>query len=320
MAKKTSTVKFDSATEITNRIIEMLEKVYKFQQPWVTVGGNAMSPINARTRKAYTGINVMLLWSAADTHGFTSGEWGTAKMWNEMGYRIKEDEFKKWTQVFFWKKLSGKKDDTGESDGSDEGKASRGAMICWLYRVYAAEQIEGYEPKQKPLPSEAERIDAAEAFFSATGIPCAHGGNRAFYRPATDSVTLPAPEQFRATEHSTATQNYYSTKAHEFGHATGHELRCKRDLTGRFGSESYAMEELVAELTAAFTMAHLGLSAIPRQDHINYLASWLKVLKNDKHAIFTASRHAQQALAWMMEQQPDTELIHDDDTDEAIAA
>ena len=78
--------------------------------------------------------------------------------------------------------------------------------------------------------------------------------------------------------------------------------RCNRELGKRFGDNAYSVEELVAELTAAFTMAHLGLSSEPRPDHAQYIASWLRVLKADKRAIFTASSKAQQATDFMIQQ------------------
>ena len=92
---------------------------------------------------------------------------------------------------------------------------------------------------------------------------------------------------------------YYSVLAHEATHWSGAAHRLNRDLSGRFGSESYAVEELVAELGAAFLCAELGLPTGPRQDHAPYIQSWLKVLKNDKRAIFTAAAKAHEAADWM---------------------
>ncbi len=92
---------------------------------------------------------------------------------------------------------------------------------------------------------------------------------------------------------------YYATLAHEATHLTGHASRCARDLRGRFGDEAYAVEELIAELGAAFLCADLALAPKPRPDHAAYVASWLKVLRGDKRAIFTAAAKAQQAADWM---------------------
>jgi antirestriction protein ArdC len=123
-----------------------------------------------------------------------------------------------------------------------------------------------------------------------------HLGNRAFYSPADDAITLP-----RFAAFFTPT-DYYSTRAHETGHWTAHAQRCNRELGKRFGDNAYSVEELVAELTAAFTLAHLGLSSEPRADHAQYIASWLRVLKADKRAIFTAASKAQQAADFIIQQ------------------
>ena len=96
--------------------------------------------------------------------------------------------------------------------------------------------------------------------------------------------------------------SYYSTLAHEHTHWTAKAERCDRQLGKRFGDSAYAAEELIAELGAAFTCAHLGLSTEPREDHAAYIVSWLKVLKADKRAIFTAASKAQQAADFMIHQ------------------
>jgi antirestriction protein ArdC len=121
----------------------------------------------------------------------------------------------------------------------------------------------------------------------------AHQGNRAFYSPADDSIILPPFAAFFTPT------DYYGTRAHETGHWTSHSSRCDRQLGKRFGDNAYAVEELVAELTAAFTLAHLGLSSEPRADHAQYIASWLKVLKADSRAIFTAASKAQHATDYL---------------------
>jgi antirestriction protein ArdC len=98
--------------------------------------------------------------------------------------------------------------------------------------------------------------------------------------------------------------SYYAVLLHECGHASGARHRLDRDLSGRFGSESYAMEECVVELLSAFVCADLALSVAPRPDHARYIASWLKVFRNDPRAIFSASSKAQRAADWMHAQQP----------------
>jgi len=123
-----------------------------------------------------------------------------------------------------------------------------------------------------------------------------HGGNRACYSPMDDSIRLPKFEQFKDEG------CYFSVAFHEAGHSTGHESRLDRQFGKRFGDNAYAVEELVAELTAAFLCADCGISQPeePRADHATYLASWLKVLKKDKKAIVTAASQAERAAKLIM--------------------
>ena len=131
--------------------------------------------------------------------------------------------------------------------------------------------------------------------FKAIGADFRHGGNQAFYSPATDHVQMPPFQAFRDG------LSYYSILAHEHTHWTANAARCNRELGKRFGDNAYAAEELIAELGAAFTCAHLGLSTEPREDHAQYIQSWLRVLKADKRAIFTAASKAQQACDWLIQ-------------------
>jgi antirestriction protein ArdC len=142
-------------------------------------------------------------------------------------------------------------------------------------------------------------IEQAEAFVAAAGASIHHGGGRAFYCPATDSIQLPPREAFIGSPTSTPAEAYYSTILHELTHWTSAEARCNRQLGKRFGNQAYAIEELVAELGAAFLCADLGITDEPRADHAQYLATWLSVLKADKKAIFTAASKASEAAAFL---------------------
>ena len=165
------------------------------------------------------------------------------------------------------------------------------------YSVFNAAQVDGYATPALPVLPEAERIDRAEAFFAALGADIRHGGSRACYVPSLDQIRMPLFAAFRDPV------AYYATLAHEATHLTGHASRCNRHLRGRFGEEAYAAEELIAELGAAFVCADLALAPEPRPDHAAYVASWLRVLRGDKRAIFTAAAKAQQAADWMHAQQ-----------------
>jgi antirestriction protein ArdC len=156
-----------------------------------------------------------------------------------------------------------------------------------------------YYAKAEPRLDTVQRIDRAEAFFAATGANIQHGGNQAFYTMAQDRVQMPPFESFQDAE------SYYGTLCHEMTHWTRHPKRLERDFgRKRWGDEGYAMEELVAELGSAFLSADLDLTPEVRADHASYIGNWLKVLKDDKRAIFTAAAHAQRAADYLHMLQP----------------
>jgi len=262
--------------------------------PWHTSGRFAFSPINVASKKPYRGINTVCLWAAAQSKGYEFGEWGTYRQWQDRGAQVRKGE--KATLVVFWKFANGGKlaDDAG---GADDSLPTSGSRLLFTkgYSVFNAAQVDGYTPKpdaERPMP---ERIEQAEAFFKAIGSDLRHGGNQAFYSPSGDYVQMPPFQVFRDG------LSYYSVLAHEHTHWTANAARCNRELGKRFGDSAYAAEELIAELGAAFTCAHLGLTTEPREDHAQYIQSWLKVLKADKRAIFTAASKAQQASDWLIQ-------------------
>ena len=291
-------MKGDAATEkkdifqrVTDQIVEAIEAgTESYKMPWKTSGGFPYSPINAVSKRPYRGINIVILWAIAQKKGYTSGTWATFKQWQEMGAQVRKGE--KSAHVVFWKFF----DKAQPADG--EASTTKGQKIPMAkdYWIFNADQVDGYQKAEEAPLSRAERIEQAESFFQSLGVSARPGGNRAYYSPDTDSVHMPAFEAFKEPLF------YYSVLSHETTHWTGAPHRLNRDLSGRFHSESYGMEELVAELGAAFLCAELGLPTDPRQDHAPYIASWLKVLKSDKKAIFTAAAKAQEAVDWMTEQ------------------
>ncbi|GGE89478.1 ArdC family protein [Niveispirillum cyanobacteriorum] len=268
----TDTNRQDVYQRITDQIIAAIEAgAGSWEMPWHTKGGEtAALPVNAQSRKPYRGVNVIALWTAAQAAGYPTGLWATYKQWQEMGAQVRKGE--KATLVVFWKVFDadGETDEAREGDEAEDG---RRRFMARGYSVFNAAQLDGFTPPTVPALPEPERIAHAEAFFEALAITVRHGGNRAYYAPAADHVQMPPFAAFRDPV------AYYATLAHEATHWTGHPSRCGRDLKGRFGSESYAAEELVAELGSAFLCADLALASEPRPDHAAYVESWLKVLK-----------------------------------------
>ena len=193
----------------------------------------------------------------------------------------------------FWKTF----DRDEETDQPQENDRRR--FMARGYSVFNAAQVDGYEAPAAVILPPSVRIGCAENFFSSLGANIRHGGNRAYFQPSTDHIQMPPFEAFRDVV------AYYATLSHEATHWTGVKSRLDRDMSGRFGSESYAAEELVAELGAAFLCGSLGLANEPRPDHAAYVASWLKILRGDNRAVFTAAAKAQQAADHLYSLQPE---------------
>jgi antirestriction protein ArdC len=286
--ENTSTEKLDVYAKVTSQIINAIEQgVGNWRMPWHTSGRFASSPINATSRKAYRGINTVCLWAAAEAKGYDSGEWAMYAQWQERGARVRKSE--KATTVVFWKFANNAAE---TEDGEAPASGSR-LLFTRGYAVFNAAQVDGYTPKAEPVVTMPERIERAETWFQSIGANLRHGGNRAYYTTADDHIQMPPFAAF------VENVSYYSTLAHEHTHWTAKSERCDRQLGKRFGDSAYAAEELIAELGAAFVCAHLGLSTEPREDHAQYIQSWLKVLRADKRAIFTAASKAQQAADYL---------------------
>ena len=266
--------------KITDQILAQMQTV---GAGWMNPmrGGQAGMPRNAVTGRRYAGINVMIL-------GLTGQSWATYKQWQSIGAQVRKGE--EGTAVMFFKPLQVKDRETGED-----------ATIPMMrtFTVFNAGQVDGYEVEGIEL-TEAERIASADQWVANTRADIRHNNiGGAFYKPTADWIQVPHLESFKASEHSTQVENYYSTLFHELTHWTGHQSRCKRDLGNRFGSPDYAFEELVAEMGAAFQCALLGITNEPRADHAQYLNGWIKCLKSEPKAIFKAASLAEKAVQYI---------------------
>jgi antirestriction protein ArdC len=284
--------RLDIHQKITDQIIAMLERgAGDFELPWHQPTGGLMRPINVASGRPYRGVNILAIWAAAQERGYVSGIWGSFRQWSEIGAQVRKGE--KATFIVFYREHAA----PDQSDGEQAEQRSR--FFAKATPVFAAEQVDGYQPELPPAHDPVTAIADAEQFVTATGATIQHEGHRAFYRPSTDTICLPPRDAFTGTDTCSPTESYYATLLHELTHWTSHESRCYRQLGKRFGDDAYAMEELVAELGAAFLCADLGVSSAPRADHAAYLAHWLRTLKSDKRAIFTAASKASDAVAFL---------------------
>jgi antirestriction protein ArdC len=283
--------KLDIHQEITSRIVAAIEDgAGEFRLPW-NRGGASGRPRNIASGKCYNGVNVLALWVAALHQGYARPIWGTYRQWQEKGCQVKRGE--KSSLVVFYKSFTV---ETDREDASESATAER--FVARASFVFNADQVEGYAAPAEHLPATPlfSPIEEAERFLAASGARVTEGGTHACYRPSTDDILMPDRTRFLGTDSMSAGEAFYATLMHELTHWTGHPTRCARDLKNRFGSQSYVMEELVAELGAAFLCADLGVTPELRPDHAGYIANWLTVLKSDKKAIFTAASKAQQAV------------------------
>ena len=293
--------RFDVYEAVTNQIITAIEAgAGQVAMPWHRSGAAITRPKNISTGNAYRGVNTIALWAAAEIGGYAEGLWGTYRQWQDRGAQVRKGETS--SLIIFYKEFARDDDDAGE-DG--QTNFDRRFMVK-ASRVFNVEQVDGYE--REDIDVSADPIDpiaSADAFIQATGATVTEGGERAFYNRTTDAITMPDRFRFMDTATSTATESWYSVLLHELTHWTGAETRMAREFGERFGDDAYAMEELVAEISAAFLCADLGITADPRPDHAAYIYHWLRIMKGDKKAIFTAASAAAKASDFLASLQPE---------------
>jgi antirestriction protein ArdC len=283
---KTKKTRKEIINKVADKFIEALKTQkgdWKKSKIWKSLESGL--PINANTRKSYNGFNIINLLLDREIHNYDNNEWGTFKMWNDMGYRLKKNE--KCSYVFFNKPF-----EVEDPTKLDEFGNPKKKKIFYLkpYAVFNANQVEGYEVKKAQAPNKAKALKNVDKYVENTGAEISHGGDRAYYSPNFDRIQMPSKESFLGTE------EYYGTLLHELVHWTGHEKRCKRDFSGFFGSEAYAIEELVAETGSAILSSILGISQTVREDHLKYVNSWIKNLENKPEQVIKAINKSTKAI------------------------
>lgn len=268
----------DIYAEITNRIITQMEQgTIPWQKPWIA--GSTAAAISYATGIPYSLLNQMLLGRA--------GEYATFQQIQHAGGRVRRGE--KASMVVFWKWIETEDEKTGEK---------KEVPFLRYYNVFHLDQCEGLTAHfAATLPTTAEPDETAESIIAAycgrTGVKLVHQeGDAAFYRPATDTITLPRRQQFKEPA------EYYSTAFHELTHSTGHASRLNRvEKPAFFGSDAYSKEELIAEMGAAVLVNHAGLETPASfRNNAAYIQSWLGVLKGDKRFIVSAASKAEKAV------------------------
>jgi antirestriction protein ArdC len=279
--------------EITDRIIAELEAGrVPWVQPWGTAAARAplAMPKNASTDRQYSGVNILILWGAVIERGFTGQSWLTFRQALSLGGRVRKGE-RGTTVVYADRFIPGDE----KRRAAETGEEAQPIPFLKRFTVFNTDQCDGLAvdiATAAPPPPPGLIEPKVEALIKATGITFRIGGNRGFYAPAEDYVQVPPPQAYFEPI------NWHRTALHELGHATGHPSRLNRDQSGSYGTRKYAFEELVAELSAAFGCASLGI--VPTVRHADYIGSWLDVLREDNRAIVRAASQASKAADYLL--------------------
>ena len=306
MSNTKADVKKSVREEFAEKFISVLQsdKPLEWVQGWASIGMGR--PYNGGSNRHYNGVNRFILGFTAFEKGWTDPRFYTFKQASDEGYSIKKGE--KATRVESWAIWdSEKKKSISISEyqklPKDEREKERYRFYSKSAYVFNAAQIDGMELlpvigqqfqfKENPL---AEAV--LDCLSTNMDVRIQYGGDRAYYSPKGDYVQMPPKESFFSTE------EYYGTLCHEFSHATGSESRLNRPMESFYANaESYAMEELRAEIASTYFCSEIGVKISDKamENHQAYVASWLEAIKADHNALFTALKDADTIADYMME-------------------
>jgi antirestriction protein ArdC len=303
----------DHYQELTDKIIAALDSgTAPWRRPWdKAAAGGVAAPINAATGHRYRGINLFVLGMSPLAFASNDPRWCSYRQAAARGWQVRKGE--KATPVYFYKPIE------IEDQTTDGGRETRRIPMLRTFSVFHASQIDGIPTLAPAVATKtvAHRIEDVEIIVQASGVAVRIGGDRAFYNPAFDFIQMPPDEAFHSPEQRAA------TLFHELSHASGHASRLNRDLSGQFGSVSYAKEELRAELASCAIGSVIGLPCdVP--NHASYVQSWIGVLKQDRREIFRAAAEAQRIADYVLGFHPDyaeaAEPLDADDDASTVAA
>lgn len=273
------------AGQIAKELIERLQQgTAPFQRPWHPAMGKDF-PFNPVSGTEYSGLNYLRLM----LQGRNDPRWLTYRQAESVGAQVRKGERGVGLVRLITHSERVKKDENGKTvrDANGEPVKERCALEQPFFKgftVFSAEQTDGLPEWKTPEPV-WENHQRAERLLAASGAVIRHGGNEAYYSPTRDFIAMPPKDRFDGQG------EYYAVALHELGHWSGHESRLNRDLSGRFGSETYAREELRAEIASLMLTRELGLPHNPDR-HAHYVGEWVKVLREEPMEILHASQDA----------------------------
>ncbi|MFD2742446.1 MULTISPECIES: ArdC family protein [Sphingobacterium] len=280
-----------------NIIMKLEQGTAPWQKPWDSNSPAFELPYNAITGNRYKGINSLSLLSSDRE----DPRWMTFNQASTNGWKVRKGEKASLIQFVKTHELVAKRDEQGKPIFDEKGKAVKAKVdlnqtIITSAWVFNAEQIDGIKALVKPDVKQFQwdAIQRAENIIQASGADITHkSGDRAYYSPALDSITMPMREQFDASD------KYYSTLLHELGHWTGHKDRLNRRMADSFGTEGYAREELRAEIASMLIGQELNIGHDPGQ-HVAYVESWIQILRDTPFEIHAAAADAEKILNYLL--------------------
>lgn len=298
--------------QLVDKVLENLEKGNLF---W-TKGWVSGAPESAITGKKYRGINNLLLSIISMSENYDDNRWATFNQMEEKGWTFKKDEDgksvakNKGVTIEYYEmrdKETKKRFDRSILDGmtAEEQREYMDKNVYWLrkyYRVFNCALMDGVPQKEKPQINDNDKNDRVESildYWDKNEAKIVYSGSQAFYKSSTDEVHLPSRGDFKSM------QEFYSTALHEIGHSTGHESRLNRDLSGGFGSETYALEELRAEIASIFMEQDLEIepSEGRLQNNAAYIQSWEDEITDNPNALFTAIADAEKIAKYVSQKE-----------------
>lgn len=292
--------KMNQYQELANKFADLIEKnEAPWQKSW---SSNGFLPFNIKTGKEYNGMNMLNLIDIATDRGYEDARWLTFLQAAEQNAKVRAGE--KGTPIMYLQTTETRKEidkETGEEIVVTEKLEKPRAVWSIVFNAEQCEGLPAYEPKKIDF----NPIEKAEEILNKTGAKIKHKAqDRAYYSPVTDTITLPLKEQFVSSE------EYYRTALHELGHWTGHASRNNRDMSGTFGTESYAKEELVAEITSFLIGTQCGLGHEPDKNNIAYLKSWSKAIRDEPSFLYNAVKEADKAAKLILGNELELEQIN----------
>lgn len=288
-----SPTRSDVYQSITACIIEAIEAgAGEFHMPWHGNGSSIAKPENALTHMDYHGVNVLALWAQAHKHHYQSGHWASYRQWQELGAQVTKGQ--RGSVIVFFKKL--------ESNEEREDNANQPRLFARASYVFNADQVEGWKPPIRTVTkADFDPMESVTRFVAGTKANVRYDGQSACYHLTGDYIEMPGKERFVGSPTSSPVEAFSATLLHELVHWSGARHRLSRLPERGFTLTDRSMEELTAEIGAAYLCADLWVSNVPRPDHAAYVASWLKILKEDTKAIFRAARQANLAAMFLHE-------------------